>query len=78
MKTIPFRVLLPVLGLLPAVTAAVAADASSEEKIVLQPFEVVSDKQDTYEALNFSSLSGTNRSLDKLPISAEIFNQTML
>ena len=28
--------------------------------------------------MNFSSLSGTNRTLDKLPITAEIFNKTLL
>lgn len=33
---------------------------------------------DTYQALNTSSLSGTNRSLDRLPITAEIFNAQMM
>src|SRR5262245_60772820 len=48
------------------------------ERVMLAPFEVISDRADTYEALNFSSLSGTNRSLDKLPITAEVYNATLL
>jgi len=53
--------------------------ASPEPAIqTLQPFEVHVDKADSYEALNFNSLSGTNRSLDKLPITAEVYNSTLL
>ncbi len=75
----------PVVGLLCAAHFAVAQVvpaqkpmADPERTTVLQPFEVVADKSDTYEALNFSSLSGTNRPLEKLPVTAEIFNATML
>ncbi len=44
----------------------------------MSPFEVVGDPEDSYEPLNFSSLSGTNKSLEKLPISAEVINQTLI
>ena len=36
--------------------------AVDADRTVLEPFAVFADKSDTYEALNFSSLSGTNRS----------------
>ena len=39
---------------------------------------MVADKEGSYEALNFASLSGTNRPLGSLPITAEVFNATML
>lgn len=51
---------------------------AAEPDVVLSPFEVVADPRDTYEALNFSSLSGTNRPLDKLPVTAEVINATLL
>ncbi|MGH7946907.1 MAG: TonB-dependent receptor plug domain-containing protein [Opitutaceae bacterium] len=46
--------------------------------IVLKPFEVSTDPDDGCDALRFSSLSGTNRSLEKLPVTAEILNATRL
>lgn len=48
------------------------------DSVALSPFEVVADAMDTYQALNTSSLSGTNRPLEKLPITAEIFNSQMM
>ena len=55
-----------------------AAAAPKEEAVVLSPFEVIADPSDSYQALNTSSLSGTNRSLEKLPITAEIFTAQMM
>ena len=55
-----------------------APKASNEAAVVLSPFEVIADAKDTYQALNTSSISGTNRSLETLPITAEIFNATMM
>lgn len=55
-----------------------APKASDEAAVVLNPFEVIADAKDTYQALNTSSISGTNRSLETLPITAEIFNATMM
>ena len=45
-----------------------AATAAKEETVVLSPFAVIADPSDSYQALNTSSLTGTNRSLEKLPI----------
>src|SRR4051812_4957400 len=57
----------------------VAPPASSKsETVELEPFAVVADPRDSYEALNTSSLSGTNKSLNQLPITAEVFNATRL
>jgi len=44
----------------------------------LPPFQVIADPEDSYEALNTASLSGTNKSLERLPISAEVINQTLM
>jgi outer membrane receptor for ferric coprogen and ferric-rhodotorulic acid len=52
--------------------------SAASDSVALSPFEVVADAEDTYQALNTSSLSGTNRSLDRLPITAEIFNAQMM
>jgi outer membrane receptor protein involved in Fe transport len=46
--------------------------------VSLQPFEVIADPRDNYQALNTTSLSGTNRPLERLPVTAEIFNSQML
>ncbi len=82
--------LLPVILLLSALATfsdrafAQVAPASAtgpnekHETVQLTPFEVVAGKNDSYEALNFSSLSGTNKSLDKLPVTAEVMNSTMM
>ena len=50
----------------------------ADSAVVLSAFEVVADPGDTYQALNTSSISGTNRSLERLPITAEIYNATMM
>ncbi|MFM8335509.1 MAG: TonB-dependent siderophore receptor [Opitutaceae bacterium] len=57
---------------------AATGRAATEAAVQLQPFEVVADPGDTYQALNTTSVSGTNRSLEKLPITGEIFNATMM
>jgi hypothetical protein len=56
----------------------VATTSAKEQTTVLSPFEVIADPSDSYQALNTSSLTGTNRSLEKLPITAEIFNAQMM
>ncbi len=61
-----------------AAPASLRGNASGAAEVVLAPFEVVGDPSDSYEALNFTSLSGTNRSLDKLPVTAEVLSATLL
>jgi hypothetical protein len=51
----------------PSSTFAQVAPTNSKtavdtDRTILEPFAVVADKSDTYEVLNFSSLSGTDRS----------------
>lgn len=67
-------------ALFTAANSNAQTDASNETEEVtdLSPFEVYADPEDQYEALNFTSLSGTNKSLERLPISAEIINQTLM
>ena len=57
----------------PATPASPAGTA-----VQLSAFEVTVDPNDTYQALNTTSLTGTNRSLERVPITAEIFNSTMM
>jgi outer membrane receptor protein involved in Fe transport len=58
--------------------SSAASGTGETEPHRLAAFEVVADPADAYEALNLSSLSGTNKSLEKLPISAEVINQTLI
>jgi outer membrane receptor protein involved in Fe transport len=54
------------------------ADVASEEIIPLSPFEVSVSKEDTYDAANTNSVTGTSLSLDKVPLDAKIFNRTIM
>ncbi|MBM3854805.1 MAG: hypothetical protein FJ399_16910, partial [Verrucomicrobia bacterium] len=58
--------------------APTAGRGTSEVEVVLAPFEVIADPTDRYEALNFSSLSGTNRPLNRLPITAEVIGSALI
>ncbi|MSU73086.1 MAG: hypothetical protein EXS43_12225 [Opitutus sp.] len=62
----------------PSPGAPAATDPTKSQTVTLSPFEVTADPSDTYQALNTSSVTGTNRSLDRLPITAEIFNAQMM
>lgn len=58
--------------------ASTPGTSQNEETVELRPFEVVADSDDRYEAINFNSLTGTNRSLERLPISAEIITAALM
>jgi len=62
----------------PSPRTPAASDPTRSSTVTLSPFEVMADASNTYQALNTSSLTGTNRSLDRLPITAEIFNAQMM
>src|SRR5688572_23971494 len=49
-----------------------------EETLTLSPFEVVADAGDTYDAANTNSVTGTNLALIKTPLSAKVFNRTLM
>lgn len=55
--------------------SATESAASKGETTVLSAFEVVSDPVGTYEAINFTSLTGSNKPLAKLPVTAEILTE---
>src|SRR4051812_20561449 len=52
--------------------------AANEEAITLTPFEVVMDKGDGYDATNTNSITGTNLSLAKVPVTADIYNRQLM
>src|SRR5215510_3521200 len=71
----------PVLLLTPfAVCAQVAppTPAATTEKIELSPFEVRTDRDTSYGALNSNSVTRFNTELDKVPISADIFTEQFM
>jgi outer membrane receptor protein involved in Fe transport len=49
-----------------------------EEPVTLSAFTVVGDPDDTYEALNTSGVTGTNRSIRSLPITMNVFTRTFM
>ena len=51
---------------------------TSENTIVLNPFEVTQDADDSYGALNSNSITRFKTELDKLPVSADIFDQAFI
>lgn len=79
---IPHRIYISIVALTIGHLAVAQIQPNTSTKkepfIELPPFEVVADPDDSYEALNTTSLSGTNRSLERLPITAEIFNSTRM
>lgn len=53
----------------PASTASSSSTAPAEdEAVTLNTFEVTADANDSYEALNTASVTGTNRSIRSLPV----------
>lgn len=61
-----------------AQTPKPADSAARETAVVLTPFEVAADRRDTYEATNTASLTGINTSLQRVPITADIYNRALL
>lgn len=61
-----------------AQTSPPADSAARATAVVLTPFEVLADKKDSYEATNTASLTGINTSLQRVPITADIYNRALL
>ena len=63
-----------------------AADASRrtdqaappDDTVQLSVFEVKADADDTYDATNTNSVTGTNTSLNKTPLDAKVFNRQVM
>jgi outer membrane receptor protein involved in Fe transport len=57
---------------------ATGQTAAAEEPVTLSPFEVTADTSDTYDPANTNSVTGTNMSLLKTPLNAQIFNRNLM
>jgi outer membrane receptor protein involved in Fe transport len=55
-----------------------AAGATAASVVQLNPFEVNADPDNSYGALNSNSLTRFKAELDKMPISADIFDETFM
>lgn len=69
---------LPLPATAQVVPPAPPAVKPPEEKIQLNVFEVLADKDDSYGALNSNSVTRFNTELAKLPISADIYNEAFM
>jgi len=58
--------------------ATPTAGVSADKIVQLSPFEVAADKSNTYNALNSNSLTRFNTELDKLPVTADIYDQQFM
>lgn len=68
--------LFPLIAL--AQTRPTASGTSTDLPVALSAFTVVSDPNDSYEALNTSGVTGTNRSIRSLPITMNVFTRTFM
>ena len=64
----------PAAGAKTATTPA----APKEETITLNTFQVNADADDTYDATNTNSVTGTNTPLSKTPLDAKVFNRQLM
>src|SRR5207302_10828227 len=62
----------------PFASAPRPVDPKSGELIELTPFEVRTDKDTSYGALNSNSVTRFNTELDKVPISDDIFTEQFM
>lgn len=67
-------------GIDPAAAASNPATASNKqsEVVMLNPFEVATAKDNSYGALNSNSLTSFTTELNKLPVAADVFDQTFM
>src|SRR4051812_38778601 len=83
----PTHLFCPAVALALAVVAPVpslaqaparAPASATEEAVTLNAFEVAADRDDSYEALNTTSITGTNRSIRSLPVTMNAYTRTFL
>ena len=85
-RALPQLAGLMVLLALPCATAQTAVPPPvppvpvkvDEEAVVLNVFEVSADKDDSYGALNSNSITRFNAELNKLPITADVYNEALM
>jgi outer membrane receptor protein involved in Fe transport len=61
-----------------AQNAPVPPGVARDEAVTLQTFEVTVSREDSYEALNTSGVTGTNRSIRSLPITMNAYTRTFI
>ncbi len=59
-------------------TVARPASPPPEETVALSAFEVLADSDKSYGALNSNSITRFNTELDRMPVSADIFNEAFM
>lgn len=62
----------------PTTVAAPAPSTASQEAVQLSPFEVTGEQTQGYSALNSNSITQFNQQLNKLPVSADIFDSQFM
>ena len=89
-QRVPVSILMLAAGLaasssLPAQVAPAAGAKTAttpvvpkEEAITLNTFQVTADADDTYDATNTNSVTGTNTPLSKTPLDAKVFNRQLM
>jgi outer membrane receptor protein involved in Fe transport len=65
-------------SLAPAGAAAPIPSAATDQAVRLTPFEVQTDSDKSYGALNSNSITRFNVELDRAPVSADIFTQAFM
>lgn len=86
MKRISLSALVAIVLLAPSAVRAQAvatppgagATPAKSETIVLSPFEVVTDRDTSYGALNSNSIAAVNMQLLKAPVAADIFTEQFI
>ena len=73
-----FPLLAARLGAQTAPAPSAAAAVAKDEAITLTTFEVAASREDSYEALNTSGVTGTNRSIRSLPITMNAYTRTFI
>ena len=71
-------ILAAIVTSLVSVSAQNAPTAAKEQAVQLTAFEVAADQNDTYEALNTSGVTGTNRSIRSLPMTMNVYTRTFI
>src|SRR5438045_1870439 len=86
-RRIPFQLLIGLLTIPVSALAQIAPKASSsipetskrgDAVVNLAPFEVQADSDSSYGALNSNSITSFNTELNKMPLSADIFNRAFM
>jgi outer membrane receptor protein involved in Fe transport len=62
----------------PSAATSTTPASAREDAVTLSAFEVKADAADSYEALNTSGVTGTNRSIRSLPMTMNVYTRTFI